>query len=183
VTAVRQYWLLKSEPDVFSFDDLWAAPDHTTCWDGIRNYQARNFMRDDMKRGDLAFFYHSMDDRPAVVGVVEVVREAYPDHTAFDARDPHYDPKSNPNSPTWMMVDVRAKERFPQPVTLQELRDTPGLEQMELLRRGSRLSVQPVRAGEWEIVRALGHGRSDARRGNARRADAGPRVGRGSAPR
>jgi predicted RNA-binding protein with PUA-like domain len=151
----RRYWLVKSEPDVFSFDDLLAAPDRTTCWDGVRNYQARNFMRDDMKVGDLVFFYHSSTEPAAIAGVAEVVREAYPDHTAFDAADPHFDPKSRPESPTWMMVDLRAVERFEEPITLAELRATPGLDGMELLRRGSRLSVQPVGAEHWRIVRGL----------------------------
>jgi predicted RNA-binding protein with PUA-like domain len=155
-SRAARYWLLKSEPDVFSFDDLWAAPARTTSWDGVRNYQARNSMRDDMRVGDLALFYHSSAEPPAVVGVVEIVRAAYPDETAFDPTDPHFDPKSRREAPTWVTVDVRATERFARPVTLPELRATPGLEGMELLRRGSRLSVQPVRPSEWEIVRALG---------------------------
>jgi predicted RNA-binding protein with PUA-like domain len=151
-----RYWLIKSEPDVFSFGDLWAAPKRTTCWDGVRNYQARNFMRDDMKVGDLVLFYHSNAEPPAVAGVAEVVREAYPDHTAFDAADPHYDPKSRPDAPTWVMVDVRARERFARPVTLAELRAAPRLTGMALLQKGSRLSVQPVRADEWKVVYAMG---------------------------
>jgi predicted RNA-binding protein with PUA-like domain len=150
----RRYWLLKSEPSAFSFDDLLAAPDRTTCWDGVRNHQARNFMRDDMRPGDRAFFYHSGAE-PSIVGVVEVVRAAYPDHTAFDPADPHFDPKSRPEAPTWMMVDVRAVERFERPIALDELRAAEGLEGMELLRRGSRLSVQPVTEAHWERVMAL----------------------------
>ena len=157
--ARPRYWLLKSEPEAFSFDDLWAAPNRTTCWDGVRNYQARNFLRDEMKRGDGVLFYHSSTDAPAVVGTAEVVREGYPDHTAFEPADPHFDPKSRPEAPTWMMVDVRAVERFTRPVTLAELRNEPALAQMVLLQRGSRLSVQPVRPQEWEAVRALGRGR------------------------
>lgn len=152
----RRYWLMKSEPDVFSFDDLLAAPARTTCWDGVRNYQARNFMRDDMRVGDLVLFYHSGAERPAVAGIAEVVRDAYPDATAFDPSDAHFDPKSRRDSPTWYMVDVRAVERFDEPVTLAELRGTAGLEEMALLQRGSRLSVQPVRPGEFEIVVAMG---------------------------
>ena len=152
----RRYWLVKSEPDVFSFDDLWAAPNRTTCWDGVRNYQARNFMRDEMKLGDGVLFYHSSAEPLAVVGTAEVVREAYPDHTALDPADPHFDPKSRPDAPTWMMVDVRAVERFARPVTLAELRAAPALKQMVLLQRGSRLSVQPVRREEWDAVGALG---------------------------
>ena len=157
-TPARRYWLVKSEPDAFSFDDLMASPDRTTCWDGVRNYQARNSMRDDMKRGDLVLFYHSSTEPAAIVGVAEVVREAYPDHTAFDPKDPHFDPKSRRDAPTWVMVDLRAVERLKSPLTLAELRGTPGLEKMTLLQKGSRLSVQPVSAGEWEIVYRRGMG-------------------------
>jgi predicted RNA-binding protein with PUA-like domain len=156
VSGRPQYWLVKSEPREFSFDDLWAAPGRTTSWDGVRNYQARNFMRDDMRVGDLALFYHSSAEPPAVVGVVEIVRAAYPDETAFDRSDPNFDARSRRDAPTWVTVDVRAIERFARPVTLPELRAAPGLEGMELLRRGSRLSVQPVRPPEWEVLRALG---------------------------
>ena len=150
-----RYWLLKSEPSAFAFDDLLAAPDRTTCWDGVRNYQARNFMRDDMRVGDRAFFYHSSTEPPAIVGVVEVVRAAYPDHTAFDPADPHHDPKSRPDAPTWVMVDIRAVERFARPIELDELRAADGLDGLELLRRGSRLSVQPVSEAHWQRVLAL----------------------------
>jgi predicted RNA-binding protein with PUA-like domain len=148
----RRYWLVKSEPDSFSFDDLLASPGRTTHWDGVRNFQARNTMRDDMKLGDLVFFYHSSTDPAAIVGVAEVVRESYPDHTAFDRKDPHYDPKSKPDAPTWMMVDLQAREPLPRPITLAELRGVKGLETMVLLQKGSRLSVQPVTAKEWEII-------------------------------
>ena len=153
----RRYWLVKSEPNCFSFDDLLRSPGRTTCWDGVRNYQARNFMRDDMKPGDLVFFYHSSAEPPAIVGVAEVVREGYPDHTAFDPTADHFDPKSSEDAPTWMMVDLRAVERFPRPLTLADLRGVPGLEKKALLQRGSRLSVQPVTAEEWEIVHGLGN--------------------------
>ena len=149
------YWLVKTEPSTFSWDDLERAPNRTTGWDGVRNYQARNFMRDGMKVGDLVLFYHSSTDPAAVVGIAEVVREAYPDHTAFDSSDPHFDPKSRRDAPTWMMVDLRARERFPRPVTLAELKGTKGLEKMELLRKGNRLSIQPVTKREFEIVRGL----------------------------
>ena len=152
----RRYWLVKSEPDTFSFDDLVASPNRTTGWEGVRNYQARNTMRDDMKRGDLVFFYHSSCDPTAIVGVAEVAREAYPDPTAFDAKDSHYDPKSRPDAPTWMMVDLRAVEPLRRPVTLAELRATKGLERMVLLQKGSRLSVQPVTEREWDIIYKLG---------------------------
>ncbi|HEX5829610.1 MAG TPA: EVE domain-containing protein [Gemmatimonadaceae bacterium] len=151
----RRYWLVKSEPNVFSFDDLVAAPGHTTGWDGVRNYQARNFMRDDMRPGDGVLFYHSSCEPPALAGIAEVARAAYPDPTAFDPRDPHHDPKSRRDEPTWYQVDVRAIARFETPIALPELRDTPGLEGMELLRRGSRLSVQPVTREQWEIVTSL----------------------------
>jgi predicted RNA-binding protein with PUA-like domain len=153
-----RYWLLKSEPDTFSFDDLWAAPERTTCWDGVRNHQARNFIRDDMRCCDGVLFYHSSTEQPAVMGTAEVVREAYPDHTALDPADPHFDPRSRADAPTWMMVDVRAVERFARPVTLAELRAQPTLGSMALLQRGSRLSVQPVRPEEWAVVCALGRG-------------------------
>ena len=128
-----RYWLLKSEPDAFSFDDLWAAPKRTTCWDGVRNYQARNFMRDEMTVGDGILFYHSSAAPVGVAGVAEVARAAYPDHTAFDAADPHFDPKSRREEPTWSMVDVRAVAKLPHFVTLDELRETPGLEVLHVL--------------------------------------------------
>ena len=151
----KRYWLVKSEPDVFSFDDLLKAPKKTTHWDGVRNYQARNTMRDDMKKGDGVFFYHSSADPTGIVGICEVVREAYPDHTAFDAKDPHFDPKSKKDAPTWYMVDLKAVKKLPRLVTLAELKGVKGLEKMVLLQRGSRLSVQPVTAKEWEIVTEL----------------------------
>ena len=154
--AERRYWLVKSEPDCFSWDDLMAAPNRTTHWDGVRNYTARNFMRDGMKKGDLVLFYHSSTDPNAVLGVCEVVREAYPDHTAFDPKEDHFDPKSDPASPAWMMVDLRAKEAFRRPVPLAELKKDARLDGMELLKRGSRLSVQPVSREHFEIVRELG---------------------------
>ncbi|MDF1502861.1 EVE domain-containing protein [Roseisolibacter sp. H3M3-2] len=151
-----RYWLLKSEADCFGFDHLLAAPDRTTCWDGIRNYQARNYMRDDMRPGDLVLYYHSNAEPPGVAGIAEVVREAYPDHTAFDPEDPHFDPKSRPDEPTWLMVDVRAVEKFPRYVPLEALRGATGLEEMLILRRGNRLSITPVTAAEWKVVCALG---------------------------
>ena len=161
-SGTPRFWLVKSEPEAFSWDDLWNAPDRTTCWDGVRNYQARNFMRDGMRVGDQVLFYHSSVEPPAIVGVAEVVREAYPDSTAFDANDPHFDPKSKPDAPAWMMVDIRAVRPFARPVTLAMLRETPGLEKMVLLQRGSRLSVQPVTPAEWAIVDRLASGRKAA---------------------
>jgi predicted RNA-binding protein with PUA-like domain len=149
-----QYWLVKSEPDVFSFDDLVAARKKGTHWDGVRNYAARNHLRA-MKTGDLVFFYHSSVAPAAIVGVAEVTREAYPDHTALDPADPHYDPKSKRDEPTWFMVDLRALEALPRPVSLDEIKKTKGLEKMALVRLG-RLSVQPVTAKEFEIIRKLG---------------------------
>jgi predicted RNA-binding protein with PUA-like domain len=153
-----RYWLLKSEPAVFGFDHLLGAPDRTTCWDGIRNHQARNYMRDEMRVGDQALFYHSNAEPAGVAGIVEIVREAYPDHTAFDADDPHHDPKSRVDAPTWLMVDVRAVERFPTLVSLDALRAEPQLADMLVLRRGNRLSITPVTAAEWRVVCALGRG-------------------------
>ena len=153
--GTRQYWLLKTEPNAFSFDDLWKAPKRTTFWDGVRNFQARNTLRDKMKVGDLVFIYHSSTDPTGIVGVAEVVREGYPDPTAFDPDDSHYDPKSKRESPTWYVVDVKAVERIDPIITLEELRSVKGLEKMVLLQRGSRLSVQPVSADEWKVIRAL----------------------------
>lgn len=148
--AVR-HWLLKTEPESFSWNDLERAPDRTTCWDGVRNFQARNFLRDHMRLGDLAFIYHSNAEPTAIVGIARVVRESYPDPTAFEPNHHHYDPKSDPANPTWVMVDVQAVEAL-RPVSLGELRETPGLEGMELVQVGSRLSITPVTAEEWEII-------------------------------
>ncbi len=149
-----QYWLMKSEPDTFSIESLAGSPRQTTCWDGVRNYQARNFMRA-MQVGDKIFFYHSNADPPAVVGIAEVVRTAYPDWTAWDKKDEHYDPKSTPSNPVWEMVDIRLVRRFRRPLPLALLRRQPGLRKMELLRTGSRLSVQPVRPQEWKLILKL----------------------------
>ncbi|MEP7272181.1 MAG: EVE domain-containing protein [Acidobacteriota bacterium] len=149
-----KYWLMKTEPNSFSIDDLERAGGKTTSWDGVRNYQARNFMRK-MRVGDEVLFYHSNADPPAVVGIVRVVKEAYPDHTAFDPSDKHYDPGSKPDHPRWDMVDIRFKRKFRRRLSLPELREQPGLLRMELLRKGSRLSVQPVLADEWKIILKL----------------------------
>lgn len=150
-----KYWLMKTESGCFSIDDLAALPKQTTSWDGVRNFQARNFMRDEMRVGDLVLFYHSVT-APGVVGIARVEREAYPDHTAFDPDDAHYDPRSTPDKPLWVMVDVRFVEKFCAPVSLRAMRGIKGLEGMELLRRGSRLSVMPVTETEFRIVRDLG---------------------------
>ena len=149
------YWLFKTEPSTFSFDDLLNAPNRTTHWDGVRNFQARNMLRDQIKPGDLVFVYHSSADPTGIAGIAEVVRGGYPDSSAFDKKDSHYDPKSDPNSPSWYMVDIRAVEALPRFVTLEELRKVKGLEKMVLLQRGSRLSIQPVKPAEWEIIKSI----------------------------
>lgn len=154
--AKRNYWLVKSEPDTFSIDDLFAAKGKRTCWDGVRNYTARNFMRDEMKKGDGVLFYHSNARPPGVVGSAEVVKEGYPDPTQFDPEDSHFDPKSDPDDPRWFMVDVRAVEKFPQPVPLDDLKANAKLAGMAVVQRGQRLSVQPVRADEWREVLRMG---------------------------
>jgi predicted RNA-binding protein with PUA-like domain len=147
----RQYWLMKSEPSAFSIDDLRRAPRQTTGWDGVRNYQARNFMRS-MAIGDRVLFYHSNADPPAVVGIAEVVKTAYADPTQFDKKDEHYDPESDPSTPRWDMVDIKYIRKFSQPVSLDQLRKDPKLKDMVLLQKGSRLSVQPVTPAEWEHI-------------------------------
>ncbi|MBX7166212.1 MAG: EVE domain-containing protein [Pirellulales bacterium] len=152
MSSSPRFWLLKTEPESYSIDDLAAAPRQTTCWDGVRNYQARNFIRDDMRAGDQVLFYHSSTDPPAVVGTAVVVREAYPDHTAWDPKDHHYDPKASAENPIWQMVDIRLEHKFAVPIALEVLRKTPSLKGMELLRRGSRLSVQPVSPAEFDAV-------------------------------
>jgi predicted RNA-binding protein with PUA-like domain len=147
-------WLMKSEPDVFGIDDLAKAPRKTTHWDGVRNYQARNFMRDRMRAGDLAFFYHSNCAEPAIVGVVKIVRAGYPDHTAFDENHAHYDRDSDPQHPRWYMVDVQLQRKLARPITLTTLREhaTGALEGLALLNRGNRLSVLPVSAAHWNFI-------------------------------
>ena len=153
--AERRYWLVKSEPNTYSFSDLQREDDRTAEWDGVRNYQARNTMRDDMKDGDRVLFYHSNVKPMAVVGTATVVGEGYPDDTAWDPSSEHPDPKSTPDKPIWYMVDIKAESEFAKPVTLEEIKQTPGLEKMALVNR-SRLSVQPVRPEEWRIIVDLG---------------------------
>ena len=155
--AARQFWLVKSEPDCFSIHDLAKSPAKTTCWSGVRNYQARNFMRDQMHVGDGVLFYHSGANPPAIAGTAIVAREAYPDSTARDPKDDHYDPASTAENPIWLMVDIKLDEIFDRPIQLDQLRGVKGLEKMELLRKGSRLSVQPVTAKEFELVLSLAH--------------------------
>ncbi len=150
----RRYWLIKSEPDVFSFDDLRAAPNQTTCWDSVRNTGARNFLRDGMKLGDLAFYYHSNAEPSAIVGICEVVREGYPDTTAFDPAHDYYDAASDTSTPTWFMVDVRAVSPLARAVTLPEIKASAELAEMALIKVG-RLSVVPVTQREWDIVLAM----------------------------
>ena len=150
----RRYWLVKSEPETFSFDDLLASPNRTTHWDGVRNYAARNHLRE-MKKGDQVLFYHSSSKPAAIVGTAEVVREAYPDHTAFDPKDPHFDPKSKADAPAWFMVDIKGLKPLSIPVTLEQVKKTKSLQKMALVRLG-RLSVQPVTEEEWETVMKLG---------------------------
>jgi len=145
----KQYWLMKSEPDAYSITDL--EQDGQTFWDGVRNYQARNFLRDQIKVGDEVLFYHSNATPPGVVGLARVVREGYPDHTAFEPDDPHYDPKSDPTNPRWFMVDVEFVEAFDELIPLSALKEAEGLEEMVLNKR-SRLSVQPVTLQEFQVV-------------------------------
>jgi predicted RNA-binding protein with PUA-like domain len=149
-----RYWLMKSEPDVFGIDDLAAAPRKTTAWWGVRNYQARNFMRDDMQRGDLAFFYHSSCPEPGIAGIARVSRQAYPDATQFNPKSEYFDPAATPDNPRWVNVDVTLvrKTRL---VSIQELRSHPQLAGMRILQRGNRLSITPVEPGEWGFIIAL----------------------------
>lgn len=146
------YWLMKSEPDEFGIDDLESRPDKTEPWDGVRNYQARNMMRDEMKVGDLAFFYHSSCETPGIVGIVKIAREGYPDPTAFDPRDDHYDPKSDPENPRWYLVDVEFVRKLKRVIPLTELKAEEALKEMVLVRRGNRLSIMPVTKSEWEHI-------------------------------
>lgn len=149
------HWLFKSEPDCFSFADLMAAPKKTTGWDGVRNYQARNFLRDGCKKGDHVLFYHSGANPPAIAGIAEVVKEAHPDPTAFDPEADHFDPDSDPANPTWMQVSIRGVKAIDPPLPLPDLKAEPRLAGMELLRKGSRLSVQPVTPEHFAVVLEL----------------------------
>lgn len=150
-----RYWLMKSDPETFSFDDLKTSPGQTTCWDGVRNFQARNYLRDEIRVGDGVLFYHSQSDPPEVVGTARVVRAGYPDPSQFDPRSRHHDPDSDPAEPRWYAVDIRLEREFPRPVPLGEMRRAPALGGMALLRKGSRLSIQPVTAEEWGAIRKL----------------------------
>ena len=148
-----QYWLMKSEPSEYSIDHL--KRDNVEHWDGVRNYQARNMMRDKMKVGDLAFLYHSNCNEIGIVGIMTIHKEGYPDHLAFYPKDKHYDPKSDPEKPRWFMVDVKYKRKMKRVISLQELRDTKGLEDMALVRKGNSLSVMPVSKDEWNLILAM----------------------------
>jgi predicted RNA-binding protein with PUA-like domain len=149
-----RYWLMKTEPTTFSVEDLERAKRHTTPWDGVRNYQARNMLRDEMKKGDQAFLYYSSTDVPGIVAIMNIVKEGYPDPTAFDRKHDHYDPESDPEKPRWYMVDVQLERRLARVITLDELRKhaTKELKNMVLLRKGNRLSVTPVEASEWKFI-------------------------------
>ncbi len=149
------YWLMKSEPDTFGINDLINRPLQTEHWDGVRNYQARNMMRDDMKLGDQVFFYHSNCAEPGIVGIMEIVKEGYPDFTAFDPDDKHFDPKSDPAKPRWIMVDVKYIKTLSRTISLKELKAQTHLADLALLRRGNRLSIMPISKTEWEFILAL----------------------------
>jgi predicted RNA-binding protein with PUA-like domain len=171
-----RHWLIKSEPGTFSIQDLARAPGKTTCWEGVRNYQARNFLRA-MAVGDLAIFYHSNAAPPAAVGVAKVVRAAYPDPSAWDPKSPYRDPKASPANAVWSMVDVQLVAVFPRPLPLEELRGVKALAGMELLRRGSRLSVTPVTAAEFRALEKLAHAKASAAACPAARSEL-PKKGR-----
>jgi predicted RNA-binding protein with PUA-like domain len=151
------YWLLKSEPDTFSIDSLATLPKQTTAWDGVRNYQARNMLRDSMKKGDSAFFYHSSCDEPGIAGIVSVVKAGYPDATAVDPKHHHYDAESNADQPRWYVVDVKLIRKLSRIITLDELRKYAGnrLAELPILRRGNRLSVTPVTKKDWDFILTL----------------------------
>jgi len=146
---------MKSEPDTFGIDDLYQKPNQTEHWDGVRNYQARNMLRDEMKLGDLVFFYHSNCALPGIVGLMEVVREGYPDFTAFDPDNDHFDPKSDPANPRWFMVDVKHVKTLCRTITLQELKQEPQLADLALVQRGNRLSIMPVTKAQWDFILAM----------------------------
>lgn len=159
-SARRRYWLFKSEPSAFSIDHLAAAPQQTAPWDGVRNYQARNFLRDDVAVGDHVFFYHSREEPLGIFGTMQVVRAAYPDKTQFDSASPYYDPKSPADAPRWVMVDVQLQEQFAHPVTREMLQEDETTAGMLVLKRGMRLSIQPVTAPEWKAVLKLARRKS-----------------------
>jgi predicted RNA-binding protein with PUA-like domain len=149
------YWLMKSEPDTFGINDLHNKPNQTEHWDGVRNYQARNMLRDDMKLGDQVFFYHSNCEMPGIAGIMEIVKEGYPDFLAFDPNDKHFDPKSDPENPRWFMVDVKHVRTLSRIIPLKELKGLEELAGLELVKRGNRLSIMPVSKDQWEFILSL----------------------------
>lgn len=149
------HWLFKSEPACFSIDDLARRPKQTSPWDGVRNYQVRNMLRDQIKKGDLGFFYHSSCTPPGIAGIVEVVKNGYPDFTAWDLNSDHFDPASTPENPRWYMVDVKLVEKFPRLITLEEIKHHSKLNKMIICQRGSRLSITPVTKEEWRILQSF----------------------------
>jgi predicted RNA-binding protein with PUA-like domain len=167
LTMAKRYWLMKSDPETFGLAELKASPERTTRWDGVRNYQARNLLRDEVRTGDEVLFYHSQSKPPAVVATAKVTRAGYPDPTQFDRRSTYYDADSPASDPRWYAVDIQLVRELARPVSLSELRAAAGLRDMVLLRRGSRLSVQPVTVAEWKIVMKLA---ASSRPGAARRA-------------
>lgn len=154
------YWLMKSEPDVFSFEDLKSRPGQTEPWDGVRNYQARNFMRDAMKLGDLVLFYHSNTNPPGVAGVAEVASPPYPDPTAFDTKSKYHDPKSSPENPRWVLINVRYKAELKRLVPLEEMKCMPELSEMRALQRGNRLSITPLTQAEYQAIKKAGNSKA-----------------------
>jgi predicted RNA-binding protein with PUA-like domain len=154
-----KYWLMKTEPGTYSIDDLEQEPNQTTCWEGVRNYQARNLLRDEIQAGDKVLFYHSACKQPAVVGTAIVSRGGYPDHFQHDKRSKYYDAKSDPDNPRWYMVDVKLEQKFDQPIALTTLREKASLKEMVLLQKGSRLSVQPVKKKEFETILKMAGGK------------------------
>ncbi len=152
----KKYWLVKSEPNVFSIEDLKKSKGQTTCWDGVRNYQARNFLRDGMKKGDYVLFYYSSTDPNSVVGICEVVKEGYADNTQFDPENKHFFPSADPQNPIWYMVDIKFVKEFKTPVSLQEIKNNPKLINMRLIQRGNRLSVMPVEKAEFDEIVNMG---------------------------
>lgn len=151
----KNYWLFKSEPDAFSIHDLSKLPNQTTFWDGVRNYQARNFMRDQMKTNELAFFYHSNCSVPGIYGIVKISREAHPDVTAYDKKSPYYDPKSSPENPRWFAVDVQFVRAFERPITLAQIKAHQNLQHLSLVQKGNRLSVMPIPEDAWNTLLKL----------------------------
>ncbi len=151
----RRYWLFKSEPSAFGIETLAKSPQQTAPWDGVRNYQARNFLRDDVSVGDYVFFYHSREEPLGIFGTMEVVKAGYPDRTAFDPKSKYYDPKSDPDNPRWIMVDVKLMQKFDSPITREHLQQESTTAGMLVLKRGMRLSIQPVTPAEWQAVMQL----------------------------